>query len=189
MSFWVGCWILLCWYCLLLLDQDHSSSLLDFLAQLSCYLIDGLAVIGMAELVFLLFLAHCEKYGNCEVCAVEWLCPEVWDIVALLSLLWIDMYWLLVTIRLIFSNLGFSIELCVSDSLKWKLVQCGRAAPGWVLPPCCLVRKVDVYLHFSFILDVAWSYLDHTGYGTILIAPSLFTHFFLVQFKCVLQPG
>ena len=60
MSFCVGCLILLCWYCLLLLDQD----LLLLLELLLSYEVTiwwiWLAVIGMAELVFLLFLAHCE---------------------------------------------------------------------------------------------------------------------------------
>ena len=52
-------------------------------------------------------------------------------------------------------SLVFSIELCVSDSLEWKLVQLCRATPGWVLLPCCLVLKVDVYLCFPFVLDAA----------------------------------
>ena len=58
---------------------------------------------------------------------------------------------LLVTIRLIFSNLVFSIELCVSDALKWKLVQCAELPQAGTSPLAawlgCLIF-IHVFLLF-----------------------------------------
>ena len=161
----------------------NSSFLLYFLAQLSCHLVDWLAVIGVAGWMFLLFLAYCECCELWSVCC-RMAVSVVWDIVAWGSLLQRDMYWTAgYTIWLIFPILWFSIELCGCESLELKLVQSCRAAQAGFSSPVAWFWRLMFISVFHLFWMLLWSYLDQTGYGTILIAPGLITHLFLVQFK------
>ena len=182
MSFCVGCLILLCWYCLLLLDQDLLLLLSYSLA--TKYLSGGFGWlwVGWLSWCSCCSLAHCEI---CELWNVLLSTGYVWD-VRYISLRYCDLglspteicTYLLVTIWLIFTNLGFSIELCGCESLEWKLVQLCRATPGWYFSPCCLVLLVDLYPCLPFIFGPAliifssnwlWNHSDCTRFNYTFI--------------------